>query len=207
MTSVKMRNDPRFMRNGFSTSGKWDIPAIKKQTVPLDNLRLIPCSDTRSGDKPENRACGVHFFVDDYRFTSIYNYPERSLKKFSQYAFLLTPDYSAYNEMDHWRQLESVAHSRWVGAFWQSKGLTVIPSVTWSDARSCSFCFDGIEKNSVVAVATIGCKSSRLSFMRGYNAMLERIEPSAVICCGKPFPEMDGSLIEVPYSNRGRRAK
>ena len=199
MTSLKMRSDPLFMRNSFESNGKWDIPIIKNQDIPLDNVRLIAYSDTRQNDRPENTACGVHFFIDDYRFTGIYNHPEKSIEKLSQYAFLLTPDYSTYSDMNYWRQLESVAHSRWVGAYWQSSGLIVIPTVTWSDVRSYCFCFDGIEKHSIVAVGMIGCKRAKSDFLRGYNAMLDKIEPSAVICFGEPFKEMEGNIVTVDY--------
>lgn len=202
MTSLEMRNDSLFMRNSFKVTGKWDIPIIKKQDIPLDNVRLIAYSDTRQNDRPENTACGVHFFIDDYRFTGIYNNPEKSIAKLSQYAFLLTPDYSTYSDMNYWRQLESVAHSRWVGANWQSTGLIVIPTISWSDARSYSFCFDGIEKGSIVAVGMVGCKmDNKLSFLRGYHAMLERIEPIAIICFATPFPEMQGNIIHVDYNS------
>lgn len=199
MTSLKMRNDVLFMRNEFFSFGKWEIPVVKKQELRFDDVRLIAYSDTKSNDKSENISCGVHFFIDDYRFAGIYNNPQKSYEKLSQYAFLLTPDYSTYSDMNYWRQLESIAHSRWVGAYWQSKGLTVYSTVSWSGARSFDFCFDGIEKGSVVAVGMIGCKHNKLSFMRGYNAMLEKIEPSAVICFGKPFEEMQGNLIIVDY--------
>ncbi|MCM1577486.1 MAG: DUF4417 domain-containing protein [Ruminococcus sp.] len=199
MTSVQMRNDPLFLRNSFKTYGKWEIPIIQKQDISLDDISLIAYSDTRSKDRPENTKHGVHFFVDDYRFTGVYNHPERSLKKLSQYAFLISPDYSAYTEMNYWRQLESVAHSRWVGAFWQSKGLKVIPSVTWSDAVSCSFCFDGIMKHSIVAVGMIGCKQSKRDFLLCYNIMTERVEPSAIVCFGTPYKEMAGNIFAVDY--------
>ena len=78
--------------------------------------------------------------------------------------------------MDLWRQLESVAKNRWVGAYWQSKGMTVIPTVSWSDARSFEFCFDGVEQGSIVAIGMVGCKQAKFQFMRGYNEMLKRIE-------------------------------
>lgn len=199
MTSLDMKENYLFMRNGFDVTGKWDIPIVKKQDIPLDNVRLIAYSDTRQNDRPDNTACGVHFFIDDYRFTGIYNNPERSIKKLSQYAFLLTPDYSTYYDMNYWRQLESVAHSHWVGAYWQSMGLKVVPTMTWSDSRSYTFCYDGVEKSSVVAIGMIGCKRSKKEFLRGYNNMLETVEPSAVICFGEPFKEMDGNLIVVDY--------
>lgn len=84
--------------------------------------------------------------MDDYRFNGIYDRPERTLPRYSQYAFLLSPDYSTYSDMSLWRQLENVAKNRWVGAYWQSKGLTVIPTVSWGLAQSFDFCFDGIER-------------------------------------------------------------
>lgn len=199
MTSLEMRNDALFMRNSFSTNGKWGIPLVKKQELFTDNIRLIACSDTKANDNEENIKKGVHFFVDDWRFSGIYDNPERSLPRYSQYAFLLTPDFSTYSDMDLWRQLESVAKNRWVGAYWQSKGLTVYPTISWSDSRSYSFCFDGVEQNAVVAIGMIGCKGNKLAFMRGYNAMLEKLSPSCIICFGKPFDEMEGNVVAVDY--------
>lgn len=195
------------MRNGFDVTGKWDIPIIKNQDIPLDNIRLIAYSDTRQDDSPKNTVCGVHFFIDDYRFTGIYNNPEKSIDKLSQYAFLLTPDYSTYSDMNYWRQLESVAHSRWVGAYWQSQGLLTIPTISWSNERSFDFCFEGVKKGSIVAVGMIGCKHKKLEFMRGYNAMLEKINPHAIICFGSPFNEMDGNIIEVDYLSSRKVAR
>jgi hypothetical protein len=146
-----------------------------------------------------NAPKGVHFFVDDWRFSGIYDNPERSLKRYSQYAFLLTPDFSTYSYMDLWRQLENVAKNRWVGAYWQSKGLTVYPTISWGDSRSYSFCFDGVELDSIVAIGMIGCKGNKLAFLHGYNAMLEKLSPACIICFGKPFDEMDGNIVAVDY--------
>ena len=200
MTSERMRDNPLFMRNEFATVGRWDIPLIHKQSLDTSDIKLVACSDTRANDRPENTKKGVHFFVDDYRFNGIYDHPERTISRYSQYAFLLSPDYSTYSDMSMWRQLENVAKNRWVGAYWQSKGLTVIPTVSWGLTQSFDFCFDGIEKNATVAVGMIGCKRSKLNFMRSYNTMLEKIEPSKIICFGTPFTEMDGNIVAVNYS-------
>lgn len=199
MTSKTMRDNPLFMRNNFKTSGKWGLPLIQKQSLSTDNIVLVACSDTRANDNEENKQKGVHFFVDDYRFNGIYNNPERTLKRYSQYSFLLSPDFSTYTDMDLWRQLESVAKNRWVGAFWQSKGLTVIPTISWGLSQSYEFCFDGVEKGATVAIGMIGCKQSKLNFMRGYNEMLKRLEPEKIICFGSPFDEMQGNIVTVDY--------
>lgn len=145
--------------------------------------------------------------MDDYRFTGIYTHPERSLEKYAQYAFLLTPDFSTYVDMGLWRQIESVAQNRWVGAYWQSKGLYVVPTISWSTAQSYEFCFDGVEKGSVVAVSTLGCRRARTRFMRGYDTMYERLEPEKVICFGKPFREMAGNVIIVDYTESRKKVR
>lgn len=200
-TSKWMRANPLFMRNQFQFTGYWGIPLVKKETINLSDIRLIACSDTRSNDTEGNKQCGVHFFVDDYRFESIYRNPAKSFNKFSQYAFLLTPDFSMYADMAPWRQIESVAHNRWCGAYWQKKGLVVIPTISWSTPSSYCYCFDGVEKGAIVAVGMIGCKSNKSGYMYGYNEMLERIQPEAVICFGTPFPEMKGNIISVDYND------
>ena len=197
--SQSMRQNSLFMRNDFETNGQWDIPIVAKQDLDLSNVELIGYSDTRVNDNVVNKRKGVHFFIDDYRFESIYKNPKKSLDKLSQYAFILTPDYSTYSDMNQWRQLESVAHSRWCGAYWQSQGLKVIPTISWSTPSSYHYCFDGIEPNGIVAIGMIGCKRNRHNFMYGYNEMLNRLNPKAIICFGKPFPNMNGNLIVVDY--------
>ena len=199
MTGKTMRDNPLFMRNSFATTGKWGIPLVKKQELTTENIMLVACSDTRANDNEANKKKGVHFFVDDYRFSGIYDNPERTLERYSQYAFLLTPDFSTYSDMDLWRQLESVAKNRWVGAYWQSKGRIVIPTVSWSTPRSFEFCFDGVEQHATVAISTLGCKKAKIDFMRGYEVMLEKLRPEAIICFGDPFSEMQGNLLVVDY--------
>lgn len=199
MTSKKFRTQDLFLRSGFETCGEWGFPLIKAQELDLAKpIDLISYSDTSVRDDL-NLHKGVHFFIDDYRFEALYRNPERSLEKLAKYRFLLTPDYSLYSEMDPWRQIESVGKSRWIGAYWQNKGLIVIPTISWAQPSSFRFCYDAIEKGSIVAIGMIGCKHGRIPFMRGYNTMLEIIEPKAVICFGKPFTEMDGNIIQVDY--------
>lgn len=200
MTSLQMRMDKRFMRPQSRKSGPWNMSEIKPQNIPLDNLELISFSDTKPNDRL-NRHRAVHFFVDDYRFESVYAHPDRHLEKLAQYRFVISPDFSTYADMPRWRQIESIGKSRWCGAYWQQKGLSVIPSVTWSDALSFDFCFDGLPTNATVAIGMNGCKHARRAFMSGYNAMLERLSPKNIICLGKPFPEMRGNIIPIKLSD------
>lgn len=35
--------------------------------------------------------------------------------------------------------------------------------------------------------------------MRGFDAMQKKVNPSAVICLGEPFPDMQGNIVAVDY--------
>ena len=202
--SKQLRENPLFLRNEFDSVGEYNIPIVKKQKLDTDNIKLIAYSNIRSSLSLFDKMKGVHFFVDDNKFNGIYDNPKKSIDRISRFLYTLTPDYSLYIEMAKSIQIMNVYKNRWLGAYWQSKGLTVIPTVSWSLAQSFEFCFDGIEKGSIVAVSTVGCLKSRLNFLRGYNELLNRIEPEKVICYGKIFKEMDGNIISVPY-NRNRK--
>ena len=102
-----------------------------------------------------------------------------------------------YTEMPVAVQIHQVFKNRWCGAYFQSKGLKVIPSLVWGEADTFWFSFDGVDEGSVVAVSTVGMRTEKLLFMAGYKEMLRRIKPKAIICYGEPFEEMEGKLIVV----------
>lgn len=203
MLSLEARSKQTFLRNEFSSFGKWNIPIIRKTELDLNEVDLISFTDIKANDIDENKRKGVHFYIDDYRMEGLYNNPKRQIERLRQYKFLIAPDYSLYRDMPMAIQLKNIFKSHWCAAYWQSMGLTVIPNVSWSDRNSFDFCFDGIEKGSVVSVGMIGCRRQKAAFMNGYNEMLRKIRPSAVICFGVPFPDMKGNIISVDY-NRSR---
>lgn len=36
--------------------------------------------------------------------------------------------------------------------------------------------------------------------LTGHNAMFDALTPQAVICLGKPFPEMKGNVVSIPFA-------
>lgn len=193
------KNMRKLVRNSFSTVGKYDIPIVAKQDIDVTKLKSISFCHTQYVDKHcKNKL--VHFFLHDYRFECVYENADVIFEKLKQYECLLTPDFSLYMDMPLALQINSVFKNRWCGAYWQSKGKYVIPTVSWSDQRSFDFCFDGIEKGSIVAVSTHGNKKVREEFLLGYNELLKKIEPRCIICYGKPFVGMEGKIIVIPYN-------
>ncbi len=204
ITSYEYRNNPLFLRNQFKSVGMFKLPLVKKQEIGLEDVQLIGYDKVNQSDD-YNKI--VHFFLDDYRFESIYNDPEKKIEKLKQYKAVLTPDFSMFVEMPIALQLFATFKNRWVGAYLQEQGISVIPTVRWGDLTSFNFCFDGIEKRSIVAVSTIGVKKEKSHFMLGYNEMLSRIKPSKIICYGKPFDEMKGDILEADYGETNNLSK
>lgn len=118
---------------------------------------------------------------------------------------MLSPDFSMYVEMAPVLQLYNMFRNRWCGAYFASKGIRVVPTVSWGNENTFEFCFDGIEKGSTVAVSTYmvsehdNRQDQKEFFLKGYNEMLRKIEPEKIICYNTPFPEMQGDIVFVDY--------
>ena len=186
-----------FLRNQFKSVGMLKLPLVKRQEISLEDVSLIGYDKVNQSNDYKSI---VHFFLDDYKFESIYNNPEKKIEALRQFKAVLTPDFSMFVEMPIALQLFATFKNRWTGAYLQQQGIKVIPTVRWGALTSFNFCFDGIEKGSIVAVSTIGVKKQKSHFMLGYNEMLSRIKPSKIICYGKPFDEMKGDIIKVDYA-------
>lgn len=201
------RTSQTLLRNQFPGKGKLKIPVIPKfQEIPgdFDDLLIIGFDKTYLEDQNHLDRM-VHFFLYDYRFERVWKNPDSDIEKLARYRAVLSPDFSMYLEMAPVMQLYNLFRNRWCGAYWASKGIRVIPTVNWGDESTFGFCFDGIEKGSVVAVSTYMAsehdnrQNQKEWFMAGYNEMLHRIEPEKIICYNTPFPEMQGNIVYVDY--------
>lgn len=91
--------------------------------------------------------------------------------------------------------------SRLIGQFLQNAGMEVIPTISWAEAETFEFCFDGIEQGSVVAVSTIGVKNSEYAMQiwrQGMDEMIKRLNPSAILVYGGEV-DYDYKGIDVYY--------
>ena len=203
-TSSEMRSNPNFIRGNLPCEGELEIPIIRREELPQGCISLIAYSRIKRKDTVDNLKKGVHFFVDDYRFRSLRYDAVRCFPKISQYAFVLSPDFSRYCEMPTWQVIDAIGMNRWCGAIWQKMGCKVIPSIGWATPFTYRFCFKGVERNAPVAITTNGNRREKRAYLHGYDAMLEALSPSAIICLGKPFVEMRGNIIPVNYNIFGK---
>lgn len=195
----KQKKKQELVRNEFlyhnMSAGKYEFPIIKKQNIDVNKIKFLSFVDAKKDDN-ENKDKTIHFFTYDWKFEKVYQNADEELEKLKQYYAVLSPDFSIFTNMPLALQIESIFKNRWCGAYWQSKGLKVIPTVSWGDERSFHFCFDGIEEGSIVAVSTYYRENCEEEFMLGYNEMLKRIKPSMVLCYDEPFKEMQSNIKE-----------
>ena len=91
--------------------------------------------------------------------------------------------------------------SRQIGAYYQARGIKVIPTISWAEAETFEFCFLGIPKGSIVSVSTIGVKQDSEAleiWENGMREMIKQIEPSTILIYGGKL-EFDYGDIEVIY--------
>ena len=203
MKSAEFRNNPMFLRNQFKGDGVFEIPKIEKEELKLENVELIGYDKLSENETDKI----VHFFLDDYKFEVMWNDPEPRIERLKKYKAVLAPNYSIYTEMPLSLKVYNTFRSRWCGAYLQSKGIKVIPTVAWGEPNTFWFCFDGIEKGSTVAVSTLGVRKEKALFLQGYNELIRKVKPQAVICYGEPFEEMQGKIITIDYAQTNNYTK
>lgn len=130
---------------------------------------------------------GVHFYIDDYQFERIWASPQMYVDKLAQFDCILTPDFSLYMDMPMAMKIWNVYRSRLIGQIYQDRGLRVIPTVSWAEPETFTFCFDGIPPNSTISVSTIGVKRSKEAtkiWTQGMDEAMKRLKPKNVLVYG-----------------------
>lgn len=201
---------PRLQRNVFENferdfdpvlTGKYDIPCMEPtRTTGTDFLRFCDWKDV-----PDVSGMIAHFFYDDYKFFACWSDPDKYLDRLKDFKAVVAPDFSLYTDFPLALQILSVYRRQWIGAYWQSQGLDVIPAAVWGDERSYDFCFDGFPKRSTIAVSSVGVKADREwngadydLFRRGYEEMTRRLEPETVLYYGDMIDGIEGNIIRIP---------
>lgn len=179
-------------RHLYGSNNDLDIPELPQAPLSAIPDWLAPYR-TRVRSKKGIRDGGMHFFLDDYRFESVWRRPTQTLSSIAKWNVVLTPDFSLFYDTPRIIQMWNTYRSRWVGCWWIDNDIQVIPTVSWGLHDSYDFAFLGLPDRSVLAVSTIGTHndpSARLPYLAGFREMIERLQPTAVLCYGKPYRAM-----------------
>jgi hypothetical protein len=168
---------------------------------------LVAYNDRRAIQHAEPGSA-LHFFLDDYRFETVWTKPERGLSRPCSVGAALCPDFSLWRDMPLVMQQWQVYRSRWCGAWMRYHGVHVIPTISWSTPDSYPFAFAGVACGSVVAVSTVGVAGdaqARALFAAGYAEMIARLRPRNVLVYGRPPTEQHHTPIRC-YPTRWDQA-
>ena len=192
-------NEPDFLNymkiQDMELVGKYGFPKVKGVRLKHpDRTRLLGFNYATNPNTKQKDKQWVHFFLPDYRFQQVWNQPHRYISVFKQYKGICSPDFSCYIGMPKAMQLFNVYRMAFLSAFYEREGIKVLPSVTWGEPNTYSWCFDWVPKGSAVVVSTVGCmqnKKATTEFLRGYEKMLEVVNPYQVIIYGKISNEVE----------------
>jgi hypothetical protein len=164
----------------FASENEFGIPSILNKKVETNFLELVPATFL---NKIAQNA--LHFYLEDFVLNRYWNRVSFYGEKFEEAKCILSPDFSLFVDMPIALQIYNVYRNRYIGRSWQEKGLSVIPTIGWSDRKSFDFCFCGVPKNSTVSISTQGIKkeNSRLFFI-GLEELFKKLQPSEIIIYG-----------------------
>lgn len=191
----------------LDTVEPYGIPIIDPTII--ENVPQMVGFNFARSETPKGKA--LHFFVDDYQFSRVWNSPERYIGVLKQFDFVLSPDFSTYTDYPKVLQLYNHYKKHVLAAYWQQNGITVIPTISWSDKSSFEWCFDGEPCGGTVAVSSVGTQQNeqtKENFINGYFEMIERLNPYNIIFYGNIPKECTGNMIRVrSFQEKFKEAK
>lgn len=163
--------------------GKFEIPVIENtENLVPKGLVLFP-----DAQKEKNHNQWIHFYTDDRRFESLWNNPTAYLGLLKKFDGVVSPDFSVHRDMPLAMQIWNTYRNHALAHWFTTKGLKVIPNIRWGDERSYEFCFNGIQRNGIVAVGTTGCirkTKDRYYFKLGLAEMYKQLSPHTILVYG-----------------------
>lgn len=88
-----------------------------------------------------------------------------------------------------------------------------MPTASWSDERSYDFCFDGLPKESTLAISTVGVhgkgranKDAQELFRKGVKELVKRTHPTRLLVYGKELDADYGNTELIFYENTNTKA-
>lgn len=194
MSTMRLEN---LEKARFPRVGEFGIPEIMPETK-YPGGEFIGVNYAMTAKDPAGK--NVHFFVDDYQFQRFWNQPDRYVKILERFSAVCSPDFSLYTKMPKALQIYNHYRKHWLAAYWQNCGITVYPTIGWSDEESFGWCFDGEPKGGIVAVSSVGTQKTEAEkklFLKGYDEMMKRLEPKWVIFHGLCPRECDWNTIKI----------
>ena len=176
------------------------VPFLKKDCFDAIDWNHVKFTTLCNRNTDPNKKNSIPLlFHYDYLLDRLWNDPLKYVVEFSEFLAVLSPDFSAYRNMDPWVIQMNIEKGLWFATTLQSYGIKVIPTITWADERTYDVCFSHFPKGGVVAISTVGVGNETSSFLRGFEEMKSRLSPSLILVRGKAIEGMSGKFIFIDF--------
>lgn len=106
----------------YDSDNAYDIPTLRIDRQPNSGL-LLPFSGWGTDTRLKKGIQTYHFYMEDYRFTNIWNDPVKPLQ--SGCSELVEPNFSLFDTTPVAYGLQLIYMKRWIARFWQECGAKV----------------------------------------------------------------------------------
>ena len=182
----KMIHENMHLMSGMTFTNGLRYPQMSAYDGPIDFISV----SYQDRNKHDGKNEALHFFLDDYRFRdAVWCNLENTTYSIRKFDYVYTPDLSLWRDLptDFYNR-ENIYRTRFIGAYWQQCGYNVIPTASWGDLSSFSYCFEGLPTHSVIAVSGMGNRRSVDAFNRwcyGLRRLEEAKKPILIIVYGE----------------------
>lgn len=178
--------DNMHLMKGMTFTPTLRFPQLDAFTESVD-FDCIPYTE-RKKHTGKNQA--IHFFLDDYKFRdAVWCNLEYTTYSICKYDYFFTPDLSLWKDLPtEYYNTQNIYRTRFIGAYWQQCGYKVIPTASWGNLNSFSYCFEGLPMHSVIAVSGMGNQKSEDSFSKwcyGIKRLEEAKQPIMILVYGQ----------------------
>ena len=148
------KNLDNFFRQDFPPGDNfWGIPDTEPVTTDLTGIRWTSFGEKAKIANAENT--GIHFYVDDYKFESVWTRPDKWIDLLRACRAVVSPDYSNYTDMSRAQQLWNHYRRQWCARYWQERGVTVVSSLSWACGHLEAWNFAGIPRGTTCATSFV----------------------------------------------------
>ena len=169
----------------FPTTGKYNFPQLA-QVNYLPEEPVLPFNYLKSTTDRENYW--FHCFTSEKSFHRLYNRFEDYVSLLKQAQGFISADFSLFRDYPEEILIDNCRANRLIDYALQQAGIPMIPTAGFAGESSWAWCFDGLSLNSTVAITT-NClgrdKEANRLFVGGVNTMIAKIQPTAIVVCGK----------------------
>jgi len=162
-----------------------------KKIITWIEAKAIYHNELRKGNINFLEDVFVCFYIDDYKFDTFRGIWFSSKKAFSilkHFKGIITPDFSTYIDFPFALKLWNTYRMRAFGYAAGKEGLEVINNIRGRINEDFSYCCNGIELNSIIAIGTVGSGlkflENRPQFENWLFEVVKRLKPKSIVVYG-----------------------